>query len=125
MFNKSIEKTESEWRKTIGIDHFYLSWTPKWFQFVEWLIILGVLEYTRRETKSILITLLYFFSILMLQSFISTVADQIPFYKVMPKKYIKDGKHARRLSILISILVLIPIIFLLMEVITLLSNNTN
>ena len=56
MFWKAIEKIQKLFAKN----------APKWFEMLEWLIILGLLQYVELKTKSYIILIVYVVSIIFL-----------------------------------------------------------
>lgn len=53
--NLKEEKTEQEWQKTF--DEFWLKFTPKWFEWLGWLLIIGALNYITELSDSVILQL--------------------------------------------------------------------
>ncbi len=66
-----IRKTDAEWFETH--DRFWLSATPRLFEWLRWIIVLSAVTYAERRTNSILLKSLsivcYFFMLVSFQSF--------------------------------------------------------
>ena len=103
-------------------DLFVLGFAPKWFEFVSWLLIVGVLEYLRIETNShFVIVFLWIVSYGMLLWYINAVLFNTHFYRLVPSKYLKNGRIARVVNVVIATVPLILTIHYLSEVVELLS----
>lgn len=50
------QTTEAGWRELT--DRFYLTITPKWFQWISWVFTLGVLKYINDRTHHLLVGIL-------------------------------------------------------------------
>ena len=44
------KKTEAEWLRTL--DDFWMKATPKWFEWLEWLLILGAIQFLAKQTQN-------------------------------------------------------------------------
>jgi len=51
-----VKKTESEWQR--AIEKFALAAVPKWFEWLGWVLILGVLTFVARETNSVAVKII-------------------------------------------------------------------
>lgn len=109
----SAKKTEAEWQKTI--DYFFLNFTPKWFTFLGWLLILGVLKYIDLETDSRWISLIYGISFMTFFFFLQSAFYNFPFYKLLPEKFIISKRFAFVFSIVTAGALLIFIQVYLLE----------
>jgi len=48
-----VKKSEAEWQRTI--DRFALAATPKWFEWLGWVLILGALTFLAKKADSLAI----------------------------------------------------------------------
>jgi cellulose synthase/poly-beta-1,6-N-acetylglucosamine synthase-like glycosyltransferase len=91
------KKTEAEWQK--ALDNFWVKATPRWFQWLGWLIILGAITFLSEQTKSLLLILVsgasYFMLFFYFQSFFfSLELSGFPF--------IKSERVRRLVSLIVS-----------------------
>jgi len=108
-----INKTEAEWIE--ATDSFFLKYTPQWFKFVGWLILLGVLKYIEQITRSKLIGLIYAFSFLGLYFYLQALLFNFPFFKFLPPRFIRARGFAFIFSITTAGLLLFLLHFYLLE----------
>ncbi len=90
--------TESEW--TTAFDRFWLAATPKWFEWMGWILVLAVLGFVAEEAGTVLLWLVYAVSyaavVFYFQGFFYSVRfDGFPL--------IKSERSRRAISLLISI----------------------
>ena len=50
-----VKKTEAEWQK--ALDDFWMKATPQWFEWLEWLLILGAIHFLAEQTQSVILRL--------------------------------------------------------------------
>lgn len=117
---KYIKKTEKEWQ--YSSDNFFLKFTSRWFEFMQWLIVLGILEPFAK--KSPLISLIYLLSFLSFFYFLLAKLYKIPFYKALPANLIHTERTGQLISIIIAALISIIIYFYLPHIVSILSTNT-
>lgn len=87
----NTKKTEAEWIK--WMDKTAIKYVPKWYEFLNWLVLLGLLNYLSETSGNVKLKLLYGISIAgmfyYLQSyFYSFEFDGIPFIKKISIKRI-------------------------------------
>ena len=96
----SVKKTESEHQD--DIDNFYLTFVPKWFTFINWLLALGVLNYVETRTTSLWVKGIYAVSFIFLFMFLQTSFYNFPFYKVLPSGLLRSNRAAYLFSFIIA-----------------------
>lgn len=108
-----VKKTEAEWIE--ATDSFFLKYTPLWFKFVGWLILLGVLKYIEQASHSKLVGLIYALSFLGLYFYLQALLYNFPFFKFLPSKFIRSERFAFIFSITTAALLLFLLHFYLLE----------
>lgn len=93
-----IKKTEVE--HLDDIDNFFLTFVPKWFTFIGWLLALGVLNYVEARTTSLWVSVIYALSFVFLFMFLQTSFYNFPFYKLLPPELLRS----RRVAFLFSLI---------------------
>ena len=91
------KKTEYEWQSTL--DKFWLSLTPKWFTWIGWVIVLGVLKYVNERTENMAISILHVASHILFIMYFIAFFYQLNFINI---PFIKSEKISRLISILLS-----------------------
>lgn len=68
--NLNEKKTEAGWQE--AIDSFWLNVTPKWFELLEWVIIIGAFTFLAKQTQNMILNIVsgisYFLVFFYLQS---------------------------------------------------------
>jgi len=95
------KKTEAGWQR--GLDVFFITAIPKWFEFLNWLVILGLFRYLVVVTDNLLIKLIYYLSIIGLYKYIEAMIFNIRFKS---RGFSKLGKYRRVISFTLSFLVI-------------------
>jgi hypothetical protein len=117
-FDEKLNENEKMDRE----DLFVMDFAPKWFTFVGWLLIVGVLEYLRIETNShFVIVILWAISYGILLWYINAILFNTHFYRLIPSKYLKNGRAVRIANVTIAIIPFALVIHYLSEIVTLLS----
>ncbi len=117
-FDEKLDESEKMNRE----DLFVFSFAPKWFEFVGWLLIMGVIEYLRIETNShFIIVILWIMSYGILLWYISAVLFNTHFYRFIPSKYLKDGQIVRVVNVTIAVIPFVLVVHYLSEIVSLLS----
>ena len=113
--------TESE--KMDREDKFILKFAPNWFRMLEWLIILGVLEYFIEETSSYILQFLKFISLGLLVWYLNAILFRVNFYSLVPIRYLKNAKTAHLINVIIAGVVFLLIILYLPDIVEKLSDK--
>lgn len=75
--NLNEKKTEAGWQE--AIDSFWLNVTPKWFELLEWVIIIGAFTFLAKQTQNMILNIVsgisYFLVFFYLQSVFFFVGD--------------------------------------------------
>lgn len=109
----NAKKTEAEWIEIT--DKFFLNIAPKWFTFISWLIMLGILKYIDQISESRWISLLYGISFMLMYFYLQSLLYNFPFYKLLPKKLVLSKRFASVFSIIFAGIILFFIYFFLLE----------
>jgi hypothetical protein len=112
------ENTETKWQETI--DRVILKATPKWFEWLGWVLILGALKYLSALTNHIALRFVIAISWVLFLFYIYAFFYQIEIENI---PFIKSKKVARRISILISALLGLCFFLLLNSIIQMLSKK--
>jgi len=56
----SVRKTELGWQETL--DNFWKRVTPLWFDWLQWILVLGVIGYLAQQSRNVIIIITYTFS---------------------------------------------------------------
>jgi hypothetical protein len=85
-----VDKTEEEWGEAMG--EFFLNATPLWFDWLKWVIIIGVIKVVADKTQDPLVQLSlgisYIFLMLYLMGFFYRIDFHIPSIKSEGKRLI-------------------------------------
>lgn len=93
------KKTEAEWQKTV--DDFCKKATPLWFQWLEWLLILGVVTYLAEQSESALLKAVSGLSYWMLFLYLQALFFSLEFYGF---PWTKSERARRIVSLVLSAL---------------------
>lgn len=99
-----VKKTEAEWAK--ALDGFAIVFTPEWFKFLGWMLMLGALEYIRQKSNSVFLVILYVVSLGSLYLFLQAKLFSFPFYKLFPGRFFKSQKVAFYFSIIVAAIIM-------------------
>lgn len=91
------KKSEHEWQSTL--DKFWLLATPKWFTWIGWVIVLGILKYVNQRTENIAISIVHGASYIFFIMYFIAFFYQFSFINV---PFIKSKKLSIFISILLS-----------------------
>ena len=75
--NFSEEKTEAGWQKTL--DEFWKVVTPTWFEWLEWVLILGVFALVAQETGNLIVRAVTAFSYVAMFFYLQSLFFSIEF----------------------------------------------
>lgn len=119
-----LAKQENEAKLIREQDFFFYNSTPKWFEFVEMLFLLGGLDYLAEQTKHLFIDIVSAASYFFLYFYLQSVLCNFPFYRFLPTKLIKGDKFAYRFSGIVGGILLLIVYLSLNSIISLFSNQT-
>jgi len=82
--NFGAKKTEYEWQQ--AMDGFYLKFIPKWFDFLNWIVLLGIFHFLAEYTQDWKLKIIYAISMIglwvFLQSYFFNIhLEGLPFMK--------------------------------------------
>jgi len=104
-FTSKSERTEAEWIKTV--DSFWLSFTPKFFQVLEWLFIMGALRFIGEKFDLLFIRFILAISYVCLMFYITAA-----FYAL---EFRFCNKLSRKVEFLISLIASTILIYLFLK----------
>lgn len=116
--NLSAQKTEHEWLESI--DEFWLKNTPKWFEFLNWIVLLSIFYFLAKQTGDWKILIIFGISFVSLWQFLGSY-----FYNIHIKgiPFIKNERAERLFSLLIGAIISTGIILLLNDVLPKISGK--
>lgn len=91
------QKTEGMWQK--AIDDFWLSATPKWFEWLGWVLILGAFTFLDKSYEIPIVSAVTRISHISLFFFLQSFFFSIEFHGV---PFVKSKRIRRIISLLIS-----------------------
>lgn len=91
------EKTETEWQKVL--ERFWKKATPRWFEWLEWVLILGVLTFAAEQTGSLILSIVSGFSFVALFFYLQGVFYSFELYGL---PWVKAERTRRALSLIAS-----------------------
>ncbi len=97
--NLSAKKTEAEWIE--ANDSFFLKATPVWFEWLEWIIIIGAIQVIADKTQDGFVQLINGISYFFLMFYFMGVFYNIEFHGI---PFIKSEGRRRFVSTILSIL---------------------
>ncbi len=114
------KKSEADWIKSV--DKFWLTFTPHFFELIEWLIVIGLIKYLSEKYDLLILKVILGISYLFLTFYVSS--------GLYSTKFLIRKMKSPRLELLISLLISTLFIYIyikvssqLIEVISL-SNKT-
>lgn len=93
---------------------------PKWFTFLEWLFMLGGLQYIYQKTNSVFVLSLLIISVYFFYSFLHSLLYSSVFYKWLLNKFKKNGKltiNYFMIDVIISFYMLYLLFYLLNRIV--------
>jgi hypothetical protein len=116
--NFNAKKTEAQWQNTI--DEFWKKLTPLWFDWLQWILVLGVIGFLAEQTRNIILLITYAFSYIALFFYLQGFFFSIEFKGFLRTK----SKRVQRIaSIVLSGILLIGVWFLLSSLILLVKGK--
>ena len=91
------KKTEAGWQRVL--DDFWLKATPKWFEWLTWVIILGAFSFLTQQIQNVIISIAYSFSYVALFFYFQGFFFSQDFHGF---PLVKSEKVRRLVSLLIS-----------------------
>ena len=95
--NFNAQKTEAGWQK--AVDDFWLKATPKWFEWLSWVLILGVFTFLDKNYESSVISAVFMISYVSLFFYFLAFFFSIEFHGV---PFVKSDQGKRLISLLLS-----------------------
>jgi len=109
----NAKKTEAEWQRRI--DDFWKQATPVWFQWLEWLFILGVIAYLAKETQSAVLKLVSSVSYAVLFLYLQALFFSLEFHGF---PLVKSERVGRIVSLVLSAVLSVTFWLLLTRVVS-------
>jgi len=91
------KKTEAGWQRTI--DSFWKKATPHWFEWLEWVLVLGVITFLAEQTQSIVLRVVTGVSYVALLFYLQSIFFSLEFHGF---PLIKSERTRRVVSLLLS-----------------------
>ena len=95
--NFKAKKTELQWQE--DFDNFWIKATPLWFDWLQWIIVLGVLSFFAQQSKNIVLLITYAFSYIALFFYLQGIFFSLEF-KGFP--LLKSKRWQKAISIVVS-----------------------
>ncbi len=95
--NLNEKKTEAGWQETI--DSFWMNVTPKWFELLEWVIIIGAFTFLAKQTQNMILNIVSGISYISVFFYLQSVFFSLEIFG-FPK--ISSGRYRRIVSLTIS-----------------------
>ena len=116
--NLAAKKTEYEWQK--AMDGFLLTYIPKWYEFLNWIVLLGIFNFLTDLTKDWKIKTLYIISNVGLFFYLQSYFFNIHIAGI---PLIKSRAAKRFFSLIIGGLISIGVYFLINSIIPKISGK--
>ena len=91
------KKTEFEWQQ--AFDRFWLEFTPKWFNWLGWVLIIGAITYLSEKTNNAYLNITKTLSTFALFFYFQGFFYSFEFHGI---PFVKSNKIRRTISIVIS-----------------------
>ncbi|MDD5735080.1 MAG: hypothetical protein PHQ39_06370 [Methanothrix soehngenii] len=111
--NLSAKKTEAEWIE--ANDSFFLKATPVWFEWLEWIIIIGAIQVIADKTQDRYVQFIRIISHFFLMFYFLAFFYHIEFHGI---PWIKSEKIRGLVSIILSMLLGVGVYYLLLHLVT-------
>ena len=111
--NFNVKKTEKEWQNSW--DQFWIAITPLWFDWLQWILVLGVLGYIAKQTQNLFLAIIYVFSYMAFYSYLQGIFYSLEFQGL---PFVKTKRAQRIMSLLLSGIMAIAVWFLISNVIS-------
>ncbi len=93
----NTKKTEADWQRVL--DDFWVKATPRWFEWLDWVTILGAFSFLTKLTQNVIISIAYGFSYVALFFYLQSFFFSLDFHGF---PFVKSEKIRRLMSLLIS-----------------------
>ncbi len=111
--NLKEEKTEAQWQNTI--DNFWKKATPQWFEWLEWVLVLGVITFLASQMQSLVLRIVSAISYVALFFYLQSVFFSLEFYG-FPR--LRSERKQRLLSLILSGIISLSLWFLLINLVS-------
>lgn len=114
--SKKDFKTKENIRQSIKTwDNFWIKVTPIWFDWMQWILVLGLVGYLVEQTRNIVLFIVYSFSYISFYFYIQGIFYAVDFQGF---PFIKSKRAQRGASIILSGIIAIIVWFLISSVIS-------
>jgi hypothetical protein len=117
--NFKARKTELQWQE--DFDNFWVGAMPLWFDWLQWIIVLGVVSFLAQQSRNIVLLITYTFSYIALFFYLQGIFFTIEF-KGFP--LMKSKRLQKVISIVISGILSFSIWYFLTNLILRLQGKT-
>lgn len=93
----NTKKTEADWQRVL--DDFWMKATPRWFEWLSWVLILGAFTFLTELTQDGVLSIVSGFSYVALFFYLQSFFFSLDFHGL---PFVKSEKIRRPLSLLIS-----------------------
>jgi|SRR3989344_3726468 len=118
-----LGKVANEKRLIREMDTFFFKATPKWFNFISWLLMLGVLKYLDSTAQHWLIRVAFVLSWIFFYFYLQSFLFRFPFYRLVPNKWIRTDRFAYVFSITVGAVILFVIYLSLDSIIEIIATT--
>lgn len=112
------KKTEAEWQK--ALDDFWMKATPKWFEWLGWIIILGAFTFLNKTQENLIIKVITGISYIALFFYLQSFFFSFEFHGL---PFVKSEKVRRIISLILSVLLSYGAWLFLREVVSQISGK--
>jgi uncharacterized membrane protein (DUF373 family) len=107
-----VKKNEYGWQK--AVDNFWLAVTPKWFEFLNWIVLLGLFHFLSDYTKDWKIKIVYLVSNIALYFFLQSFFFNLHFEGI---PFLKNKTAKRLFSLIIGAIISLGVFFFIQNII--------
>lgn len=107
------KKTEAEWQK--ALDNFWAKATPRWFQWLGWLLILGAITFLAEQAQNLLLNIVSGVSYFMLFFYFQSFFFSLEFHGF---PFIKSERVRRLVSLIVSALISLLVWYFMMSLVS-------
>jgi hypothetical protein len=106
-------KTEVESQKVW--DQLWINITPLWFDWLQWVLVLGVIGYIANESQNVFLRIIYAFSYMAFYFYIQGIFYSLEFQRL---PFVKTKRAKRMMSVALSGIMAVAIWVLISSVIS-------